>query len=442
VNIIFFIDKNRHMVYGKHKTGFHEGILLNYLIFLRGGPNMLGYKFFSIKRLILTILIIILTTFTISAAFAQVAQQGTSTEQGTTVGQERQQEKTEAAAEQRRARTVETGGALLPAWRFVLEPSFEYDHFTSQSVSLSGYTIFQSILIGTAAAEKSKTDIYIPALTLRLGIPSYGWFHDSELNVKFPWLFTFNQIVTPRSGASSSSLVQETRSSNNFGDIEAYYYYHLLHEGEFKFYSWLPDIILRAGGHFPTGLDPYHLNRVFDADIGRIVPTNFPTGTGHWGWSLGTTLIKTVEPAVAFLNFAYYFNLGRQVGTIGEQNFGTVNLGNSAEWQAGLIFALQERLSMNFSYYQRVTFTSKADGIPITDSSLNVIAFKIGATYVFSPTFTLDVVASIGCTPDAPDMSILVRVPITFNLRSPFGRKSAKEVSKSIHLTSVDSLNQ
>jgi hypothetical protein len=399
---------------------------------------MLGSKFLSVNRFMVTsFIIIILTTLTITAAFAQRGEAPT-----VYVGQERQQEQQEAAAEQRRARPVEAGGALLPAWRFVIEPSFEYDHFSSQNVSISGFTIFQSILIGQVSVAKTKRDIYLPAMTLRLGIPSRGWFHDSELNVKFPWLFTFDKIVTPRSGGSTTSLVEENFSGNGFGDIEAYYYYHLLREGEWKMQTWAPDIIVRVGGHFPTGRNPYSLNRVFDPALGSLVSTEFPTGTGHWGWSVGTTLIKTVEPAVAFMNFAWYFNLPRNVGLVGSppQDFGIVNLGNSAEWQFGLIFALQERLSMNFSYYQRVTFRSKTNGDNLTDSSLNVIAFKIGGTYVFSPTFTLDVVASLGLSQDAPDMSLLVRIPITFNLR-PGKIRSAREQSKDLTLASAANSN-
>ena len=84
-----------------------------------------------------------------------------------TVGEERKAEK----QTQRQAVSVEQGGALLPSWRFVIEPFFEYDHISGQNVSISGFTIFEAILIGQVQVQKLKRDIFIPGVTLRLGLP-------------------------------------------------------------------------------------------------------------------------------------------------------------------------------------------------------------------------------------------------------------------------------
>jgi hypothetical protein len=290
----------------------------------------------------------------------------------------------------------------------VVEPSFEYDNFTGQNVTISGFTIFEAILIGRVAVEKIKRNIFIPAMTLRLGL------RNSELNVRIPYLIRQDTIIAPRTGGSTNELIQKNFTDSGLGDIEAYYYYHAIREGKWR--SWVPDVILRFGGHFPTGKDPYSLPREFDPDFGTSLATEFPTGTGHWGFSVGSTFIKSVDPAVVFLNVAYFWNFARNVGVVGDppQDFGNVDLGNSFEYSVGLVLALQERLSINFAYNQRITGRTTRDGSPLTDSGINAISFKFGGTYVFSPRYTMDLVVGIGLNDDAPRASVLVRFPITF----------------------------
>jgi hypothetical protein len=346
------------------------------------------------------IILIVLSSVMVSGVLAK--ENETSTTE--TVGEERREEKKAVT----RAAPPERGGALLENWRLVIEPSFEYNHFSAQNVSISGFTIFEAILIGQVAVEKVKRDIYIPAMTVRLGVMS------SELNVRIPYLLRQDKVIAPRSGGATNDLVEKNYSDNDIGDIEAYYYYHLIREGRWR--PWVPDLILRVGGKFPTGKDPYNLNRRFDPDFGTIVATEFPTGTGHWGLSLGGTFIKSVDPAIVFLNAAYCFNFARNVGVTGDppQDFGTIDLGDSFEYNIGLILALQEKLSLNFSFNQRITSKTTRNGVPLTDTSINAISFKIGTTYVISPRFLLDFNVGIGLSDDAPDVSVLVRFPITF----------------------------
>jgi hypothetical protein len=325
----------------------------------------------------------------------------------TTVGEERQQEKKASQAPV----PVEQGGALLPFLHLVIEPFFEYDHISSQNVSLSGFTVFEAVLIGQVTVTKVSRDIFIPGVTIRLGLK------DAELNVKLPYYFRTDSYVFPRSGGGTTQLVQENFSDNAFGDIDSYFYYHVLKEGTWK--PWVPDVILRLGGHFPTGKDPYHLRTVFDQALGNFITTEFPTGTGAWGTSLGATFVKSADPAVLFLNVAYYYNFQRDVGTINGQDFGLIKLGNSYEYSLGLIFALNERLSMNFAVDQRITTSTLQNGNVLPGTTLNAVTFNIGGTYIVSPRWTVDFVVELGLTPDAPNVACLLRVPISFQLGKP-----------------------
>jgi hypothetical protein len=339
-------------------------------------------------------------------------------ERAPTVGEERREEKRQAdKASATRVAEVERGGALLPAGRLVIEPSFEYNHISGTNVSISGFTIFQAILIGQVQVQKLRRDIFIPAITFRLGLKK------AELFVRIPYFFRTDRLVFPESGAGTTDIAERFFSDNGMGDITSFIYYSLLREGQWR--PWVPDTVIRFGVSFPTGNDPYNLDREFIPELGALLPVEFPTGTGHWGISFGSTFVKSVDPAVIFLNVAYFINFERKVGTTGGGNFGKINLGNTFEYSIGVILSLQERLSMNFALNQRITGPTRQSGLPgvpsrnLPDSRLNAISFNIGATYVIPPRSAVDFVVGIGLSEDAPDVSVLIRNPWLFK----FGKK-------------------
>jgi hypothetical protein len=328
------------------------------------------------------------------------------------VGEVRKEEKKEARAT--RTAEVERGGALVAPWRLVIQPEFEYDHVSSQNVALSGFTIFQAILIGTVTVSNIKRDIFIPALTFRLGIPPLSkYLNDSELSLRIPYVFRSDQLTFAGTGSQSGTTKTQSIRDNDIGDLEFTYYYHLIREGYWK--AWVPDTILRMGSRLPTGKDPYSLARELIPGLG-LVPVQFPTGTGHYNFNTGLNFVKTIDPAVVFFNFNYYYNFPRSVGVVGEIDWGTIKLGQGFEYNVGLIFALQEKLSLNFGLKQLIVGSTSSRGSTLPDTSLNAISFNIGATYVPSPRWALDFVVGIGLSKDAPDVSILIRLPTTIQL--------------------------
>jgi hypothetical protein len=351
-------------------------------------------------RKVLSWLICLMLCLSYAVAWAQEAP---------TVGEERQKEQKQKELATRVAE-VERGGALLPYGRLVIEPSFEYDHISGTNTSISGFTIFQAILIGRVTTQKLKRDLFIPALTIRAGLK------DAELYVRIPYFFRTDTLIFPVSGGATTTLVERAFSDNHLGDITSYLYYHAIREGQWR--SWVPDTVVRFGVNFPTGQDPYSLTRRFIQELGAIIPVQFPTGTGHWGIVLGATFVKSVDPAVIFLNVAWFENFSRQVGSAGDPpiDFGNIKLGNTFEYSVGIILSLQERLSMSFALNQRLTGGTTQNGTTLADSALNSISFNIGATYVIPPRMAVDFVVGIGLSDDAPDVSMLVRVPILFKL--------------------------
>jgi hypothetical protein len=325
--------------------------------------------------------------------FSYAAAAWAQTTETPTVGEERQKEQKQKELATR-VTEVERGGALLPYGRLVIEPSFEYDHISGTNTSISGFTIFQAILIGRVQTQKLKRDLFIPAMTIRAGLK------DAELYVRIPYFFRTDNLVYPVSGGATTTLAEKSFSDNHLGDITSYIYYHAIREGQWK--PWVPDTVLRFGVSFPTGRDPYHLNRQYIPDLGAILPVEFPTGTGHYGIVIGSTFVKSVDPAVLFLNVAWYENFSRQVGKVNDVNFGNIKLGNTFEYSVGIILSLQERLSMSFALDQRITGGTTQNGVTLADSSLNAISLNIGV--------------GIGLSSDAPDVSMLIRLPILFKL--------------------------
>jgi hypothetical protein len=243
-------------------------------------------------------------------------------------------------------------------------------------------------------------------MTMRLG------YKDAEISLKIPYIFRHDQSAFPSPGGSGT-IQQATFNDNSFGDLQPNFYYHAITEGKWR--PWVPDVIFRLGASFPTGQDPYNLTRENIPGLG-VVATQFPTGTGHYGMTAGATFVKSADPAILFLSTAYYYNFARHVGNAGDPpiDFGNIKIGNSFEYSIGFVLAIQEKFSVNFALNQRLFGRTTQNGHPLPDSNINAIAFNIGATYVVSPRFSVDFLVGIGLTQDAPDASILVRIPTTF----------------------------
>jgi hypothetical protein len=290
---------------------------------------------------------------------------------------------------------VEKGGALLSTGRFVLEPAFQYTHYSKETVSISGFTIFEAILIGKVEAKEIKRDVFAPSLTARLG------FKNFEMNLKVPWLYRQDQMLE----YDEDKQKEVTIHDSGLGDIEGGIYYHLVKEKR-----TIPDVIVNLGFKAPTGKDPYGLET--EGTPARAV--EFPTGTGHWGASGGLIFIKTSDPAILSLNVSYFYNATRNVGIEGGIDYGKIDLGDSIECSLGILFALNEKLSLQFSYDQKFTEKSKQNGEKLVGTDVNASVFNVGVTYAISNKLSFDMVIGIGLTEDAPDVTLQFRLPITF----------------------------
>ncbi|MGR9115994.1 MAG: transporter, partial [Gammaproteobacteria bacterium] len=140
-----------------------------------------------------------------------------------------------------------------------------------------------------------------------------------------------------------------------------------------------------------------------------------------WAFSTGLSFVRTLDPAVLFANINFFHNFEGDFDNIGGNTPtpGTVDLGNAYQFGLGMAFALNERLSMNFSYTQR--FTDKArikakggEWESIIGSDANIATLNMGVTFALTQHLTVVTNVGVGLTTDAPDVQLGIKLPYRF----------------------------
>ncbi len=292
---------------------------------------------------------------------------------------------------------LERGGILLPSGVLQIEPSIELDHFTNSAVAINGITLFEAIIIGTLRVDQNDRDIWIGALTARYGLP-----YRTQFEFRVPYLYRSDDEVL---GVNTPNVAERTITNNGLGDITAAASYQPLIGGGF-----VPDVILRLQGRFPTGQNPFSVGT--KQVNGVTIFKEPPLGTGFYGIEPGVTLVWTADPVVAFAGGNYTINLERNVGG----SFGTIDPGNTTEWFTGLNVAISERVAMNFSFDNQVTSHSFQNGRSVPGSNFDDARLTVGASFGLTPDITLLVSTQVGLTNQSPDYVFTVRLPINFRL--------------------------
>lgn len=289
---------------------------------------------------------------------------------------------------------LEVGGVLLPKGTLTIEPSLQYSHYSRRSISISGFTLLGAIVIGEIAVSDIKRDFLQGALTTRYGITS--WL---EAELKVPYIYTsFRDIKGPGTTEMTERRIQSTA----LGDIEGALYGHIIREK-----GIVPDILLNFRAKSTTGRDPYHL----DVDSrGRV--TELPTGSGHWGFSGGFTLVKRSDPVVFFGGLTYFWNIRKKV----RESIGTVDPGDSWEGSIGMSYALSEKFSLSTIYMHRITSKQKLNGRAVMGTFVNYGTISLAGSYALSKNTYVNLSVGVGVTNDAPDVELRLSIPFNFKI--------------------------
>lgn len=282
------------------------------------------------------------------------------------------------------------GGVLLPAGQLVIEPGFQYNHFQRSRVDISGFQILPAIIVGRIDTTEVERDLMSAFVDFRYGLTD--WL-EAQVNVPYRW--RDDKFVL---GTGDNQMVDKD-SGSGIGDLQFGLFAQVLEEAQY----W-PDIVLNVRGVAPTGDD------FFIGDTGN----SSAIGTGFWGWSVGGTMVRALDPAVVFASANYWWNLEDDKGV-----FGKIDPGNAIEYSLGLAFSLNERLALSFSYQQRFINRSTVDGIKVERTDLNVATLFVGTSYRINRLTSLSFNVGVGITDDAPDLSIEVRLPFRLPYRLP-----------------------
>ncbi|RON09999.1 hypothetical protein BK659_08820 [Pseudomonas brassicacearum] len=299
--------------------------------------------------------------------------------------------------------------------KFSLETGMTYTHYDTRALVLNGFLALDSIFLGNINIDRIKADNWTLDLTGRYNVAQRWQF---DLNVPV----VYRESTYSSGGAGGAAPVSSdatVKRDPTIGDVNFGVAYKFLDESES-----LPDAVVTLRVKAPTGKNPYGIKLIKDPGNDNLsVPQSLPTGNGVWSITPGISLVKTFDPAVLFGSLSYTYNMQDSFSdispTVDSTVPGDVKLGDSWQVGAGIAFALNEKMSMSFSFSDQFARKSKVkpsgqDWQSIPDSDYNAANFNIGLTLAATDKLTIVPNLSIGLTQDAPAFSFSLKFPYYF----------------------------
>ncbi|MDE2465208.1 MAG: transporter [Alphaproteobacteria bacterium] len=305
------------------------------------------------------------------------------------------------------------GGVLTPRGTLSLEPSIEFDHVSTNQLIFRGISIVQGLLVGVIDASDVRGDTTIAALTAR-----YGLTNRLELEAKVPYLYRQNS-ETDIPATSNAHPFQSYTTGHGIGDVEVAAHY--------QFNSGAGDWPIFVGNFrykTDTGTGPFDV--LFDQSNGA--PLALPTGSGFAAIEPSLTFIYPTDPVVLFGSVEFDHSFGTNENktvsqTCGPQNnqacvVGEVTPGDAFGATLGMAIALNESTSLTLGYqhYYIGGTTVMLDNTPSKSTALQVGSLLVGGSYQVNSHVGVNFTTQIGATRDAPDVRIMLRIPIALNL--------------------------
>jgi uncharacterized coiled-coil protein SlyX len=292
---------------------------------------------------------------------------------------------------------LDQGGVLLPVGKFQIESGIDYTSISSDNVNISGFSIFNAIVIGTIRVDDVSRDILTGALALR-----YGLHNRVQIDARIPFVYRNDSETT---GIGTGDAMTRHTKGHGLGDISATVSYQ-----PFSARGWRPATILRLQGEFATGKSAFEIPRV-PAEEGspeRIL-TQAPTGSGFYTLSPGVNFVWPTDPVVLFAGGNFNYSLKRRFA-----EFGLVEPGSGFEYYAGVNLSINELVSLNFSLLNKHRFKTRLNGVALPGSSSNDARLTFGASIGLTERVSLVLSASNGLTDESPDFTFSARLPIAF----------------------------
>jgi hypothetical protein len=309
------------------------------------------------------------------------------------------------------AQIFEQPGVLTPRGKFVLEPSMQYAYSSNNRVALVGYTIIPAITIGVIDVREVKRNTFTAALTGR-----YGLTNRLELEARIPYSYrTDSSLNTDVSGGNPNQ--QEAFrdiTGRGLGDIELTARYQINDGGVNQPY-YIGSLRYKSR----SGRDPFEVPSNLANDRFGGFQQELPTGSGFQGLQPALTVLYPSDPAVFFGTVSYLHNFGRSgltynAVTKDPQPPFDVKPGGVFGFNFGMGLALNEKSSFSLGYDHSSVGRTKINGDGSRSVRVQLGTLVLGYSYRLSAERSLNVSLGVGATRDTPDVTLTVRMPVTF----------------------------
>ena len=309
----------------------------------------------------------------------------------------------------------EQPGVLTPRGKYVFEPAIQYAYSSSNRVALVGYTVIPALLIGLIDVREVKRNTTTASLTLR-----HGLTNRLEVEAKLPYVYRSDSTVSREVFTGTAVERAFETSGRAIGDVELAARYQLNNGGVDK-----PYFIGGLRFKTRTGKDPFDVvtdcqRRCIGENItGTGLPLELPTGSGFYSLQPSLTWLFPSDPAVFFGSFSYLHNFKRDVSRTvlgGEkESLGEVAPGGVFGFNFGMGLALNDKASFSVGYDHNPVGITRQAGRRVPGSVRTQLGtLLIGYSYRLSAQRTLSVAVGAGLTRDTPDVTLTVRVPMSF----------------------------
>jgi hypothetical protein len=282
-------------------------------------------------------------------------------------------------------------------------------------VALVGYTVIPALLIGLIDVREVKRNTTTATATLRTGLTNR-----IEVEAKLPYVYRSDATVSREVFTGTAVERAFETSGRALGDIELAARYQLNDGGVDK-----PYFIGGLRFKSRTGKDPFEVTtdcqrRCIGENItGTGLPLELPTGSGFYSLQPSLTWLFPSDPAVFFGSFSYLHNFKREVSRTvlgGEQeSLGVVAPGAVIGFNFGMGLALNDKASFSVGYDHNSVARTKQSGRTVPGSVRTQLGtLLIGYSYRLTDKKTLSVAVGAGLTRDTPDLTLMLRVPMSF----------------------------
>jgi hypothetical protein len=309
----------------------------------------------------------------------------------------------------------EQPGVLTPRGTYVLEPSLQFGYSSSNRVAIVGYTIIPALLIGLLDVREVKRNVTTAALAARFGVTNRF-----ELEARVPYVYRSDSTVSREvlTGTSVDKVFEA--SGKALGDVELAARYQLNDGGTDKPY-YIGSLRFKSR----TGKDPFEVvtdcvTRCVGNTTGTGLPLELPTGSGFYSLQPGLTWIFPSDPAVFFGSFNYLYNFKREnvkrkVSSGEDELLGKVKPGDVVGFNFGMGLALNEKASFSMGYDHSSVGRTRQEGRTVPGAVRTQLGtLLLGYSYRLTDKTSLSVSMGAGLTRDTPDVTLSLKLPMSF----------------------------